>query len=152
MRIQPTIFAVVIIYCSFQSTMASAQSRWTITSYEWTDRGTYEKYMKPDQWLNKTLTFKPNSISFDFKGIQDFETEIDYKECALYESLDTLVVTDKNELPFITKAEKYLNNKGEVLMIRSKPNCYKSPFGYFVVNGNIGLFELRGVLFVMKKN
>lgn len=134
------------------TSIATAQSRWTITEYEWRDQKNFDKYIKPDQWLNKTITFHNKSITFDFKGIQDFGTDIDYFECELLQPIDTLIVQDKKETMFLYGLDKYSACKdNQIMVIDTRPNCYKFPFRDFMVCDKVGFFELRGVFFIMTK-
>ena len=143
--------ALLLILIATAST-ATAQHKWTISEYEWHDKKTFDNYIKPDQWLHKTITFYNNSISFDFKGIDGPETDIDYANCQLLQSIDTTRITDKSETMFMHRPKKSSGcNENQLLIIDTKPNCYKFPFREFMICDRVGFFELRGVIFTMKK-
>ncbi len=134
------------------TSIATAQSRWTITEYEWRDKKTFDKYIRPDQWLNKTITFNRDIITFDFKGIQDFESDISYKDCLLLEPIDTIRIQEMQQFLFLHNLDMHLKERPkQVLLLETKPNCYKFPFRNFILCDNIGFIELMGVLFIMKE-
>jgi hypothetical protein len=132
--------------------LTSAQITWTITDYEWRNRPAFEKYINPDQWINKIITFKKDTITFDFKGIQDFEADINYKDCALLNPIDTIRIQDKQQFLFLHNLDMHLNNRpDQVLLLETKPNCYKFPFRDFILCDKKCFIELMGVLFIMRR-
>jgi hypothetical protein len=129
-----------------------AQTSWKIESYHWENRGEFDKYIKPEQWIGKTIKFTANSIEFDFSGIEQLDKGIDYSLCELLEPLDTFRVTKTKEFMFIENVEKYFAKvDSEIYVIQAKPNCYKFPFRNFIFHEDQGLFRFRGVCFVLSK-
>ena len=129
---------------------ATAQIKWRIERFEWENKVTFDKFIKPEQWIGKVISFDANSISFDFSGIDELEKAINYKKCELFEPLDTVQIKDYREFMFSENAEKYLGeSRPGVYLVESKPNCYKFPFQNFIFLGNKGMFRLRGVCFVL---
>lgn len=134
------------------TSIASAQDQWTITEFEWHDKKTFERYITPEQWLGKKITFHAKSIAFDFDGIQDYETDIDYEICQLLEQIDTTEVKEYKVDMFAFHIDKFIECGNQYELLETKPNCYRYPFKEFMICNEKGLFELMGVFFLMTKD
>jgi hypothetical protein len=135
-------------------TWTIAQSTWTIVKYELRSQSTSEKFIKPDQWINKTIIFHGDTISFDFKGILYFENTIDYSDCILFEKIDTIQIENKEREAFLFSYGNDYKACGDknILLLETKPNCYKYPFREFIICDKKGFFSIDGVLLTMTRD